>query len=126
MKLKIAQIAPIVERVPPKKYGGTERVIHALTEELVRRGHEVTLFASGNSETSARLVSVYPQSLREAGVVDPYGKEEQTMHNIGLAYAEAKAFDIIPRSLDAHKPAHREGGIQAEHAYLEDVLAKEV
>jgi glycosyltransferase involved in cell wall biosynthesis len=64
--MKIAQLAPIAERVPPKKYGGTERVVHALTEELVRRGHEVTLFASGDSQTTAKLESVYPRALREA------------------------------------------------------------
>ena len=54
--MRIAQLAPPLERVPPVGYGGTERVIHVLTEELVRRGHEVTLFASGDSRTSARLV----------------------------------------------------------------------
>ena len=56
--MRIAQLAPLAERVPPKRYGGTERVVHALTEELIRRGHEVTLFASGDSQTSGRLESV--------------------------------------------------------------------
>jgi glycosyltransferase involved in cell wall biosynthesis len=93
--MKIAQIASLAERVPPKKYGGTERVIHALTEELVRRGHDVTLFASGDSVTSARLVSVYPQALRESGIIDPYGKEERLFQNIGVAYARAEEFDVI-------------------------------
>src|SRR6266516_2418729 len=54
--MRIAQVAPPFETVPPSGYGGTERVIHTLTEELVRRGHEVTLFASGDSRTSAHLV----------------------------------------------------------------------
>ena len=56
--MRIAQIAPLMERVPPKLYGGTERVVSYLTEELVRLGHEVTLFASGDSETRAELVAV--------------------------------------------------------------------
>ena len=51
--MKIAEIAPLYESVPPQFYGGTERVVHYLTEELVRQGHEVTLFASGDSQTSA-------------------------------------------------------------------------
>lgn len=93
--MKIAQIAPIIERVPPKKYGGTERVVHALTEELVKRGHEVTLFASGDSLTSAKLVSVYPKSLREAKLKDIYGINTWSLHNIGLAYDMQDEFDII-------------------------------
>lgn len=93
--MKIAQIAPIIERVPPKKYGGTERVVHLLTEELVKRGHEVTLFASGDSETSAKLVSVYPRALREAKIKDLYGANIFTMLNIGLSYSRQSDFDII-------------------------------
>ncbi|HJV80331.1 glycosyltransferase family 4 protein [Noviherbaspirillum sp.] len=62
--MKIAQVSPIFESVPPKAYGGTERVISYLTEELVKQGHEVTLFASGDSETAARLVSPIAESLR--------------------------------------------------------------
>lgn len=93
--MRIAQIAPIAERVPPKKYGGTERVIDALTEELVKRGHDVTLFASGDSKTSAKLISVVPQSLREAKVADPYGLNEWTLLNIGYAYKMQEKFDII-------------------------------
>src|SRR6185312_9201471 len=93
--MKIAQIAPIVERVPPKKYGGTERVVHALTEELVRRGHEVTLFASGDSSSSAKIESVYPRSLREAKLPDLYGANPWTLLNFGLAYELQEEFDII-------------------------------
>jgi glycosyltransferase involved in cell wall biosynthesis len=63
-KLRIAQIAPLVERVPPKKYGGTERVVYYLTEGLVAKGHDVTLFASGDSITSARLVAPISEGLR--------------------------------------------------------------
>lgn len=93
--MRIAQIAPIIERVPPKTYGGTERVVHALTEELVARGHEVTLFASGDSLTSAKLISVYPRSLREARLKDIYGTNVWTLRNIGLAFQMQDQFDIL-------------------------------
>ena len=62
--MKIAQIAPLYERVPPLLYGGTERIVSYLTEELVRQGHEVTLFASGDSETGATLVPCSVAALR--------------------------------------------------------------
>ena len=62
--MRIAQIAPLHEAVPPKLYGGTERVVSYLTEELVALGHQVTLFASGDSVTSACLHEVWPRSLR--------------------------------------------------------------
>ncbi|MBI2023147.1 glycosyltransferase family 4 protein [Candidatus Giovannonibacteria bacterium] len=94
-KLRIAQVAPITERVPPKNYGGTERVVYALTEELVRKGHEVTLFASGDSITSAKLVSVYPRALREAKLTTLFETGELTLLNIGLAYNNQNEFDII-------------------------------
>ena len=68
--LRIAQIAPLVESVPPKFYGGTERVVAYLTDALVKLGHDVTLFASGDSVTKARLVSVTPTSLRLSNCVD--------------------------------------------------------
>src|SRR5215213_6897893 len=70
--LKIAQVAPLYESVPPQLYGGTERVVSYLTEELVRQGHGVTLFASGDSVTSARLISSAPRALRlDPSVKDP-------------------------------------------------------
>ncbi len=62
--MKIAQIAPLFESVPPRLYGGTERIVSFLTEELVQRGHEVTLFASGDSVTSAELVPCSVRGLR--------------------------------------------------------------
>jgi glycosyltransferase involved in cell wall biosynthesis len=68
--MRIAQVAPLAEAVPPMLYGGTERVVSWLTEELVTQGHQVTLFASGDSETSALLVPSVPQGLRLAGVRD--------------------------------------------------------
>lgn len=94
--MRIAQIAPIPERVPPRKYGGTERVIYHLTEELVRLGHEVTLFASGDSITSARLISVVDKPLREMkGVKDIYGFNTYSLMNQGLAYSMHEKFDVI-------------------------------
>lgn len=93
--MRVAQIAPIVERVPPKRYGGTERVVWALTEELVKRGHEVTLFATGDSKTSATLESVVPRSLRESRFKDPYGLNNFTLLNMGIAYSMQDQFDII-------------------------------
>ncbi|MBD2548291.1 glycosyltransferase family 4 protein [Microcystis elabens FACHB-917] len=67
--MRIAQISTLHERVPPIGYGGTERVVHYLTEELVRRGHEVVLFASGDSLTSAQLFPCVPRALRQSGRV---------------------------------------------------------
>ncbi len=70
--MKIAQVAPLVESVPPKLYGGTERIVSYLTEELVRQGHDVTLFASGDSQTQAKLVPVCPRATRlDPSVRDP-------------------------------------------------------
>src|SRR6185503_20850751 len=68
--MRIAQVAPLAESVPPRLYGGTERVVSWLTEELVGQGHDVTLFASGDSATSAELVRSVPEGLRLSGVRD--------------------------------------------------------
>lgn len=65
--VRIAQVAPLIERVPPRLYGGTERVVAFLTDELVKLGHDVTLFASGDSDTLARLIPVWPHALRLDG-----------------------------------------------------------
>jgi glycosyltransferase involved in cell wall biosynthesis len=91
--MKIAQVSPIFERVPPKAYGGTERVISYLTEELVRQGHEVTLFASGDSITKARLVSTIEESRR----FDPEQLEWLVYHTVMIdSVADmADAFDVI-------------------------------
>lgn len=95
-RLKIAQLANIAERVPPHKYGGTERIVYTLTEELVKRGHEVTLFASGDSITSAKLVSIYPKALRYSKVLDnAYSANILSLLNIGYAYQRQDQFDII-------------------------------
>ncbi|RJR31573.1 glycosyltransferase family 4 protein [Candidatus Parcubacteria bacterium] len=93
--MRIAQVSPIIERVPPKKYGGIERVVFALTEELIKKGHRLTLFASGDSITKARLLSVYPISLREAHFKDIYGMNSLCLLNIGSAYKMQNEFDII-------------------------------
>ena len=70
--MRIAQVAPLTEAVPPKLYGGTERVVHWLTEELVALGHDVTLFASGDSVTSAKLEAMRPRAVRrEPSIRDP-------------------------------------------------------
>jgi glycosyltransferase involved in cell wall biosynthesis len=91
--MKIAQIAPLWERVPPPAYGGIELVVALLTDELVARGHDVTLFASGDSITSAKLASVYDRALR----LDPDIREYEIydMLNLGKVYAKAEEFDII-------------------------------
>ena len=91
--MKILQIAPLWETVPPPAYGGTEAVVSVLTEELVRRGHEVTLCASGDSRTQAELLSIYPCSLRTArDLQDPW--PYAWLHSV-LALREASEFDII-------------------------------
>src|SRR3990170_1106860 len=85
--MRIAQIAPLYESVPPELYGGTERVVYNLTEELVRRGHEVTLFASGDSRTSATLVPCCKRALRlTQSVHDVYA---YTTIQLGMVYARA-------------------------------------
>src|SRR5687768_1443590 len=65
--MKIAQIAPLYESVPPKLYGGTERVVYYLIEELTKLGHQVSLFASGDSKTSATLIADVPEAMRLKG-----------------------------------------------------------
>src|SRR5690349_12108069 len=96
--LRIAQIAPPFESIPPTHYGGTERVVSLLTEELVRRGHEVTLFASGDSTTSARLVPVTPEALRLAEEdVDP---SLHLMLELGMVFEDAGEFDVIHSHVD--------------------------
>jgi glycosyltransferase involved in cell wall biosynthesis len=93
----IGIIAPLTESIPPKLYGGTERVVSVLTEELVRRGHEVTLFASGDSETSANLVPCCPQGLRLAGVAN---YTAHAVSQLGEAYKRAGEFDVIHNHVD--------------------------
>jgi len=91
--MKIAQISPLIESVPPRLYGGTERIVANLTEELVRMGHEVTLFASGDSTTSADLVSCAPMALR----LDKRVKQQEPYYMIMLDRVRqlADEFDIL-------------------------------
>ncbi|ARV60874.1 glycosyl transferase [Nostocales cyanobacterium HT-58-2] len=91
--MRIAQVAPLWERVPPPAYGGIELVVGLLTDELVKRGHEVTLFASGDSITSAKLESVHPRALRLDSTVKEYSVYE--MLHLGRVYEQAEEFDII-------------------------------
>jgi glycosyltransferase involved in cell wall biosynthesis len=96
--LRIAQVSPLTEAVPPKLYGGTERVISWLTEELVALGHEVTLFASGDSVTSARLEPMWPTALRLDGSVrDPNALHVSMIEQVAR---RAKEFDLLHFHLD--------------------------
>lgn len=90
--MRIAQIAPLWESVPPPAYGGTESVVSLLTDELVRRGHEVTLFASGDSTSLAQLEAICPHALRQAAVED-YPVYEMLL--LGQVYQQAQKFDLI-------------------------------
>ena len=90
--MRIAQISPLYESVPPKLYGGTERVVHFLTEALIDLGHEVTLFASGDSETRAELVPCAPTALRLSGVVDPIAPHVAMMEEV---FARPNDFDVL-------------------------------
>jgi glycosyltransferase involved in cell wall biosynthesis len=95
-KLKIAQIAPPFYSVPPKNYGGTELVVYNLTEELVRRGHDVTLFASGDSQTSGTLQSVFPYALRGSkatSLFSPRADKLHWMHGIPFLYHVSRVFE---------------------------------
>lgn len=95
--MKIAQISPLHESVPPKLYGGTERVVSTLTELLVQKEHDVTLFASGDSKTSAKLVAVCPEALRLAKIYDPYADH---ILQLEMVYERAAEFDIIHSHVD--------------------------
>jgi hypothetical protein len=99
-KMRIAQVAPLFESVPPRLYGGTERIVSYLTEELVRLGHDVTLFASGDSVTSADLVPGVPMALRlNRAVRDPIPYFMLMMRRV---HERAEEFDVITRSISAY------------------------
>ena len=98
--MRIAQVAPLTEAVPPRLYGGTERVVHWLTEELVALGNDVTLFASGDSRTSAKLDATWPKALRLDGAV----RDPNALHMVMLERVRQKCddeeFDFLHFHLD--------------------------
>jgi glycosyltransferase involved in cell wall biosynthesis len=102
--VRVAQVAPLYESVPPKRYGGTERVVSYITEELVRRGHDVTLFASGGSVTRAKLISACERSLRtDERSVDPLAPHVTMLNQV---FRTASNYDIIHFHIDyLHFPA---------------------
>lgn len=102
--MRIAQVAPLYESVPPARYGGTERVMWWLLEELIRRGHEVTLFASGDSRTSARLVPTWPRGLRLA---KSDIEDASVLHAAAVTRAleSSPGFDLIHAHVDWVGPA---------------------
>lgn len=108
--MKIAQVAPLYESVPPKLYGGTERVVSYLTEELVQLGHEITLFASGDSITSARLVACCPKALRLN-----YGSVDQIAHHYVMleeVMERIQEFDMVHFHIDyLHYPLSKLSGM---------------
>ena len=96
--MRIAQLAPTFERVPPATYGGTELIVSLVTEELVRRGHRVTLYASGDSETAAELRSITPRAVRYGEIVDGVRHAEYfQLVNAQACFVDAEAgeFDIV-------------------------------
>ena len=96
--MRIAQIAPLTESVPPLLYGGTERIVSFLTEELVRQGHDVTLFASGDSVTAANLAPMWPQALR----LDPTIRDANAPHILMMekVFARTGEFDVLHFHMD--------------------------
>jgi len=104
--MRIAQVAPLFESVPPKYYGGTERVVSYLTEELVNQGHEVTPFASGDSVTKAHLVAACRRSLRlDKQRVDQFAHQILMLEHV---FQRAPEFDIVHFHVDyLHFPLSR-------------------
>ena len=104
--MRIAQVSPLYESVPPQCYGGTERVVHFLTEELVRQGHDVTLFASGDSVTAARLRPMCERSLRlDPSSVDALAQHVRMLEHVFRSAAE---FDVVHFHIDyLHFPLSR-------------------
>lgn len=104
--MRVAQVAPLFESVPPKLYGGTERIVSWLTEDLVRLGHDVTLFASGDSMTAARLVPACPESLRLSPLC-----VDQLAHHVNMlesVFSEKENFDLVHFHIDyLHFPLSR-------------------
>src|ERR1700709_2760926 len=106
VNMKIGQVAPLMESVPPRLYGGTERIVSYLTDELVRQGHDVTLFASGDSVSSANLVPCVPMALRlDANVRDPIPYYMLMLDRVNEL---AEEFDLLHFHIDQfHFPLFR-------------------
>jgi len=98
IKLKIAQVAPLWFSIPPKKYGGIEWIVYNLCEGLTKLGHEVTLFATGDSKVPCKLVATYPRSLIDEGV--SWYNPAYNLYNLETAFKRAKEFDIIHTHID--------------------------
>lgn len=96
--MRIAQVSPLWESVPPKRYGGTERVVSFITDELVRLGHDVTLFASGDSVSAARLEAICPQALRL--ITGRFNREAPMTLLLERAFSASDEFDLIHSHLD--------------------------
>src|SRR6185295_12578288 len=110
-KMRIAQVAPLYESVPPRGYGGTERVVSFLTEALVDLGHDVTLFASGDSTTGARLVPGSDHALRLGECVDPLPHHLLMMEAV---FSRSHQFDLIHFHCDyMHFPLSRRQRVPA-------------
>lgn len=126
--LRIAQVAPPLERVPPRAYGGTERIVHELGTELVRRGHEVTTFASGDSEVAGVLVATVPEALRPSG----YGGDPGPWMNATVAAVldRAPGFDLIHSHLEWFSPILARAAtvpvVSTFHGRLDDAWADQL
>lgn len=107
--MRIAQVAPLTESVPPQGYGGTERVVYHLTEELIGLGHEVTLYASGDSRSRARLRPMVPRALRQAGdSEDPLARHLVMLEQV---FREIDRYDLVHFHVDyLHFPFSRRAG----------------
>jgi len=105
LPLRIAQVAPLWYSVPPKGYGGTELIVSRLTENLIKRGHKLTLFAASDSKTNGKLISVVKKSLRKLGI--PYLHDSYNILNLIEAFSHQKEFDIIHTHIDLYDPIFR-------------------
>src|SRR5215475_5698745 len=95
--MRIAQVAPLTEAIPPQLYGGTERVVSWLTEELVGLGHEVTLFAAGDSRTKARLEPIVPRALRLDGIHNSLPYNISMLDRVAARHQD---FDVLHFHID--------------------------
>jgi glycosyltransferase involved in cell wall biosynthesis len=118
--MKIAQVSPLTESVPPQRYGGTERVVFHLTEALIDAGHDVTLFASGDSRTRAELVPGSPVALRALGAIDPLALHVNMLEQV---YRRGDEFDVVHFHVDyLHFPVtrrHRIANLTTLHGRLD-------